>query len=65
MNDYVSPHNARHDAYVEKGWCPSIYTSKAWCNLNAGHTGKHRALRVLPDGRFVLGVEWDETGEWR
>lgn len=61
----MSPHNARHSEYVNIGYCPSIHSSKAWCNGLDGHHGKHFALRLLPDKRFVMGTEWEADGEWR
>ncbi len=61
----ITPHNAKHDEYVRLGNCPSIHSSKAWFNARKGHAGKHFALRILPNKRFVIGVEWESTDDWR
>lgn len=58
MNDVVRADD-RHEKYVRLGWCPSVHWSKTWCNMHAGHEGRHMALRLMPDGRYVLGTEWD------
>jgi hypothetical protein len=49
----------RHDAYVALGYCPSVDTSKAYCCQQEGHGGQHFSLRLLLDGRFVIGTRWD------
>jgi hypothetical protein len=42
MNPYQDPN---HKRYIEEGGCPKIHITKTWCNLDAGHSGKHFAPR--------------------
>lgn len=48
----------KHVEYVEKGYCPAVHSSKAYCCQAPGHAGEHIALYLKPDGRYVVGARW-------
>lgn len=54
MNPYQNPN---HKRYVEDGGCPHIHVSKAWCNLDAGHSGKHYSP-TLRQKNSETGIYW-------
>jgi hypothetical protein len=40
-----------HERWVEAGHCPSISSTKAWCNFEAGHHTNHMAPYLHPGGK--------------
>jgi len=59
----MNPHqNPNHIRYVEDGGCPVIHFSKAWCNLEVGHEGKHYSPGTV-HSNSETGLFWsDEEG---
>lgn len=49
------------DAYLAFGFCDAVHWSKAWCNLLAGHEGRHMSLG---EPGYVPDLSWnDECNE--
>lgn len=48
-----------HDRWVDKGNCPVVRWTKAWCGRKAGHVGRHGSPVARPDGTRGF-EEWDD-----
>lgn len=60
---YYTPEAARihvesHRRWVANGFCPSVHTSKAWCNSRAYPTHRHWAPYEEPGGQQRLRLTW-------
>lgn len=58
LDEHPEFDRVKHAVYVAKGYCSSVHVNKCYCCLPTDHEGAHTALRLMPDGRLIVGTRW-------